>query len=291
MRANSKRFIVLTFAIFFLKCTTLIAEQNPFWIVESENTTVYMYGSIHIGNADFYPLPDVIMQSFDKSDILVVEIDIKNVDIALMQKIGFYEPGNNLKKNVSDEVYKIFQEHFKKMGMNSLIFNRFKPWMAMMTILFEEIKELGYEPEYGIDAFFLNLARQKEMPIVELESAELQYSVLAQLDSLDNEAMLSMLNEVTNSALMMEKLIQAWKSGDIEKINDIAFSNKDITPEIASFYFSLNDERNFPIVEKIEEFLKSDKVYFVVVGAGHFGGENGIVNLLNQKKKYKITQK
>jgi ABC-type sulfate/molybdate transport systems ATPase subunit len=42
-------------------------------------------------------------------------------------------------------------------------------------------------------------------------------------------------------------------------------------------------DRNVAMVDKIDTMLAGDTNVFVVVGAGHFGGEQGIVKLLEEK--------
>ena len=61
-------------------------------------------------------------------------------------------------------------------------------------------------------------------------------------------------------------------------------------PELLPFYEQMFYDRNIKMSQKIEGFLKSDKVHFVVVGAGHMVGDKGIVSLLKNAKKYKIKQ-
>jgi uncharacterized protein YbaP (TraB family) len=43
------------------------------------------------------------------------------------------------------------------------------------------------------------------------------------------------------------------------------------------------------MADKIDRYLTQNSVYFVVVGAGHLIGDQGIVKLL-EKRGYKVTQ-
>jgi uncharacterized protein YbaP (TraB family) len=58
---------------------------------------------------------------------------------------------------------------------------------------------------------------------------------------------------------------------------------------MTQFYRKLLDDRNVVMADKIDAWLGEDTDVFVVVGAGHFAGEMGILHLLEQKG-WKVEQ-
>ena len=85
------------------------------------------------------------------------------------------------------------------------------------------------------------------------------------------------------------KLYNAWDDGNTPEMEDLILEGIEDSPELQMINKKLLDERNYSMEEKIEVFLQDDETYFVVVGAGHLVGENGIINLL-KGKGYAPTQ-
>jgi uncharacterized protein YbaP (TraB family) len=53
--------------------------------------------------------------------------------------------------------------------------------------------------------------------------------------------------------------------------------------KLIPIYEKLVIERNRKMVSKIEEYLKEKETFFVIVGAGHLVGNQGIIELLKGK--------
>ncbi|HRS02579.1 MAG TPA: TraB/GumN family protein, partial [Bacteroidota bacterium] len=86
-------------------------------------------------------------------------------------------------------------------------------------------------------------------------------------------------------------LMEAWEKGDEKALMKYFIDVDENFPKMQELMMQLIDERNVKMTKKIEEYLTTNKTYFVVVGAGHTIGENGIVNLLKKTNKYKIEKK
>ena len=89
----------------------------------------------------------------------------------------------------------------------------------------------------------------------------------------------------------MDSLVYAWQNGDIEFLEELLSSESAVLSIGGDeMSFKLNDERNFQMLEIIEKYLESNEKYFIIVGAAHLVGENGLINLLREKNKYFIKQ-
>jgi uncharacterized protein YbaP (TraB family) len=118
--------------------------------------------------------------------------------------------------------------------------------------------------------------------IIELETLEFQVGLLS---SFPDELIIKSLQEELDNIPTQEdvqELFDAWANGDAEKMETLAFEGLADEPELAPYYEKMFDERNFNMAQKIEDFLADDEIYFVVVGAGHLVGENGLINLLSE---------
>src|SRR5580658_6966526 len=69
-------------------------RQFLMWKATSPTTTVYLLGSIHLGDKSFYPLPDQIESAFSTSKLLVVEVNVNKTDndaaMKLVQQYGLF---------------------------------------------------------------------------------------------------------------------------------------------------------------------------------------------------------
>jgi uncharacterized protein YbaP (TraB family) len=146
----------------------------------------------------------------------------------------------------------------------------------------------GYDGNIGIDMHFLTQAIERKVPIVELESIEFQLDMLDGFSpELQEEMLVSSIENYYETESGMEELSGMWVSGDEEKL--LAITNE--TGEHEELNKAMLTDRNIPMAEKIDGYLKGKEAatYFVVVGAAHMLGEDGIVPLL-EKKGYKVTR-
>ncbi|MBN1696863.1 MAG: TraB/GumN family protein [Spirochaetales bacterium] len=260
------------------------------WEVESETTTCYLLGSIHLAPKEVYPLADIIEQAFDYSDILVVEIDVT----AAAAGEDFYErtmypPGETLKMHISEELYELTRKTLDDLGLGIGFFKLFKPWAVAMTIETLKLADKGYDPELGIDMYFLKKARGNK-EIRELESIEFQVDLFDGLsDELQEQFLYSTISGLDNSDEEIDEFLEAWKTGDTERLETLLFESMQKDRELLPVYDKLLHERNANMVQKIEGYLETDRVYFVVVGAAHLIGETGIVRRL-EEKGYRCVQ-
>jgi hypothetical protein len=258
--------------------------------------TVYILGSVHSATSDLYPLNEVIEDAYDLSKTLVVEIDIINTSqeeaAQLLMEKGMYLPGDNLKKNISDNLYFQLSERLMEFDDSGILLNTmtlFEPWVVAITIADLDYIELGYDVEYGIDVYFLNKAESDGKDILELESAEYQLDIF---DSLPDELQIMLLEDAVENPITeeeLERVFDAWNTGNITTMEEIVFGGINENPMFRSLNEKILDERNVRMVDEIEGFLEDDDIYLIVVGAGHLVGENGIINLL-AKKGYKVRQ-
>ncbi|MDQ0116102.1 TraB/GumN family protein [Paenibacillus harenae] len=262
------------------------------WKVENEGNVVYLLGSIHIANDAMYPLRPEITNAFDASDYLVVEADITKANEPEVQelvlKLSTYTDGTTLKDHLSPETYAKLEGILKENGLPAGAFDMYKPWSVSTTLDYLKAMQSGYNGDNGIDMNFLAQAIERKVPIVELESIEFQLKMLDGFSAELQEEMLATSIEnyyATESGI--DELSEMWVTGDEEKL--MAITNE--TGEHEELNKAMLTDRNIPMVDKIEGYLKDEdgETYFVVVGAAHMLGEDGIVPLL-EKKGYKVIR-
>jgi uncharacterized protein len=289
----------VAFALLLLQApapaTVARGEKLFFWKATSDTTEVYLFGSIHLGKKEWYPLAKEIDGAFEKAKYLVLEADPAKADVLQMQQLvfqhGIYQGEDSLAKHVPADTYKATTDLAATMGLPAASIDKMKPWFVAMTMAVVTIQKLGYTPEFGIDRHFSGRAKEKSKEVLELESMEFQIKLLAGFnDEIGAKYLAATVEESGKSKDQMEKMVETWKKGDLAEFEKETLTKpRQKRPELADFHKKMIDDRNDGMVKKIEGYLKTKDVHFVVVGAAHLVGEKGIVKLL-EKNGVKVEQ-
>lgn len=275
-----------------LSANVIAAQKNFLWKVQSKEGTVYVLGSIHYLKKETYPLSEKIENAFEKSDNLVVEADINDadkIDIAKLLANAIYPENDSLENHVSKETFQTIKREVVPLGLPMEIVNKQKPWFLALTLSSVGLLRLGYDPNYGIDKYFLSKAKGKKK-ILELESIDYQIELFSKLSDKDQEWMLlSTLNDLKTLKDKVEKIVKAWTSGDPNEMEAVLTEGIKEDKGLTSVYEKLLYERNEDMITKIEGYLKTKETHFVVVGAGHLVGDRGIIKKL-KVKGYQVEQ-
>jgi len=285
-------FIILTSGI-----ASNAQKKNFMWEIKSNSATVYLLGSAHIAKEELYPLDTAIENAFEGSAYLGVELDINSIDPQLlMDKIQFKD-STTLEDVLRPELYERLKKEFNKYMVPSSMFKFYKPWFATIYLGQLQLMKEGYDPNSGIDKYFLDRAEGsledgiEPKTIIALETPEDQLAIFDEFDKMPNEFVEYSLNDMDSTVYRMEKMFDAWVIGDTASINEdiIAdFQNESGFEDVTKL---LIDDRNMVMAEKIMEFLTTGETYFVVVGAAHIPGNNGILSILRRENKYLIEQR
>lgn len=262
-------------------------NRTLFWQLNRGPARFYLLGSIHFGRPEMYPLPAPIMQAFAAADALVVEINMTAVDplqvAQLFAASGMYPPGESLRQHLDEVTWQRLVKAMVKLGAPEQLVAMQKPWLAALTLESLSIKQAGYDEALGIDLYFLNQAAGKKK-IIELETAVRQAELLAGLSEAAQLAMLrDSLRVMDDSKEYYQRMLDAWSKGDgaaLEKMMNESFGAAAGDKEVETV---LMTARNKNMTESLERLAKQGGTYFVVLGAGHFVGNDGIVERLKQK--------
>lgn len=266
--------------------------KRPFlWQVKSETATVYLLGSVHVAKAEMYPLSEPIEKAYESSGILVVEVNVLNAKADLAAKTiaaATYPEGETLEGNVSKETFEATSARLSRLGLPMTQFKQFKPWFIASILALSELAKLKVTPDRGIDVHFLKRATGKK-EILELEGAETQFTVLNSFSDKEQELFLQYTEkDLDRLGTDLDEMMAAWSSGDAKRLEELVLRPIKENPAVAPIMKKLFDDRNKDMAAKVAGYLKTNKTYFVVVGAGHLLGENGLVSILG--KQHKATQ-
>jgi len=269
-------------------------SKNFLWEVENEGTKMYLLGSIHLMPKNAYPLNPKIEASFNESDVLAIEADPGKIDQTKVQQLimstGMYPEGETLKTNIDTELYQKIEKVFKTFGMPMQQIDMFKPWFVGFNLAVLQIQKTKMDPKLGIDLHFIEKARSEEIEIIELESGMAQLELLTSFPEESQEQYLAYsLDNYQNVQEMFDTMLDAWSTGNAELMNTATRQKMldfcKTMPGMEEYYDKMFFQRDIKIVEKLDKILKSNdgKTYFVVVGAGHLIGKDGLLQLLKDR--------
>lgn len=286
-RASLAALIVLLFAAW------PNAQGRSFvWkVTAKQGGTIYLAGSVHLLSATYYPLKPAYDAAFSRSDLLVEEIDMADMlaTESQMQMLtrGMLPPGQSLQNVITPETYQATARKAEALGLPMEPLKRFKPWLLALTLQGMEWQKAGFDSELGLDKHFYDAAKASGKRVQGLETLEYQISRFDEMPMDQQDRLLSeTLKELDTTKEEFTKLADAWQAGDAPQVEKLAL--EDLRSEPA-MYRRLLVERNQQWLPKIEKLFSRPAPAFVVVGAAHLIGPDGLLTLL-RSKGYTIEQ-
>ncbi len=261
------------------------------WRISRGHQSLYLVGSIHALNPDDYPLPAVMENAFRHSAALVEEINLTTVDTASMQRealrMGGYPRGKSLRTELPPGVYQKVAAGAQKLGIAMQRLDRLRPWLGSIAILDMQLTRAGYTASAGVDHHFADEAQMADKRIIGLETPAFQLRLLADLPAkVQQDMLLESLDQAVNFNREMQDLINAWEKGDsaaLEKILKQDFGSYPLA------YKLLIADRNRAWMPRLLRLLGTGHQYFVVVGALHMVGPDGLLAQF-EKAGYRVEQ-
>jgi len=245
-----------------------VAAHPALWEVADEDTTIYLFGTIHAlpSGLDWYQGP--IATALDSSDELVTEIVTDDETAMKMQQLviskGMLPPDKALRSLLNDQ--------------QRATFDRFEPWYAAMMFSMLPLMKEGYSPEEGVE-FKLGAMAGAAKPRAELETIEWQ---IGMFDALPQDTqityMMDTIDSIDEIKPMLDKMVVEWLEGDADAL--AALMNESMTD--ADLAEVLLYSRNRTWAKWIDARLDSPGIIFVAVGAGHLAGDHSVQEALGE---------
>jgi len=263
--------------------------KSLLWKVESGKGNMYLLGSLHLLKKSHYPLDEKIEKAFEKADVLILEVHPDSMETPQakmkMLKHAMFSDGSTLQESLSDSTYATTKRLLAEMGMPIESLNAFQPWFVAVTMSVLKLQALGFDPQYGIDQYFFNKAGDREVQAFETVDDQLAlFSGMS--DSLQNDLLLQTISEMEIIEAEIDQMLNAWQKGDAGKLDKLMLESFRMYPDI---YERFLVNRNITWMEKIRQYLDQDKTFFIICGAGHLVGEDGVIRML-KKEGHKLKQ-
>ncbi len=267
------------------------ASKNFAWKITGPRTSIYLVGSVHLLTKDFYPLAAPLESAFRASDLLVEEVDLGTLMSAgsqmLMLTRGMLPADQSLDSVVSPATLALVDARVATLGLPMAPLKRFKPWALALTLSAIEWQKAGFDADLGLDKHFYDLAKNAGTPVQGLETAEYQIARFDEMAMPEQEKLLAeTVKDLDTELASVTSLADAWKNGDAPAVERIVLKDLEQDPQM---YQRLLVERNDNWLPKIEALFVRPTPAFVVVGAAHLVGPDGLLAKL-KAKGYTIEQ-
>jgi uncharacterized protein len=287
----------LLWALLVLANVAVAQESSSLlWEARSGNKTVFLFGTIHVGRPDFYPLPKSVEEAFAASTTVALEADFSDPNaMGAAMQIGTLPQGRYIEGELSTDLASQLRRTVAASGLQMASFRSMKPFMAMLALVSMEYAKLGYSPEFGLDLHFAQRAKEEAKPVIGLESIEGQMRMMDSLSKPLQQAMLKItLDDMAtgNVGPVAGRLISAWRKGDAESVHEVLVSeSKRLDPALdREFQEKFLGARNRVMLSGVEKALNGTDKLFVAVGALHLVGPGSLTELL-EKKGYVVKRK
>jgi uncharacterized protein YbaP (TraB family) len=292
-RRRVRRFLGLALSLAWLAMGhALDAQEKTFlWRVSNDKNSIYLLGSIHYLRKENFPLHKGILDAFDASKRLVLEIDLNAVSPGAAQKVmlekAIYRDGATLRQSISQETYKLAEQHAAKLGIDMRAMSPMKPWFVALTLVAIKFQQIGLDPNLGVDHYLAERAKRSGKATSGLETLEFQIGLLDQMSKRDQESLLREgIGELDLLDTNINQMVQAWLKGDGDSLETLLLAGMKGYPEV---YDKIIVERNRRWVPQIERILSEGGYAMVVVGAAHLVGKDGVIEML-KTRGYRLEQ-
>ncbi len=252
------------------------------WVVKDADTTIYLFGTIHVLKPGLTWFDEAVKTAFDTSGTLVLEM--VQPDPAAMQKIvmasGMSPTGPTLTEQLPADKRAAYAKALADMGAPATAFDRLRPWLAAVTLSLGPIQKLGYDPANGPETILAAAAKAANKPVIGLETAEQQIGFFNGLsDPAQIGFLTSTLDEMPKAGETMAAMVKDWADGDPDALaREMNESLKD-TPEVGKVLLT---DRNIRWADWVNARMKQPGTVFVAVGAGHLAGGDSVIAQLSK---------
>lgn len=244
---------------------------------------VYLMGAIHILTDKTLPFPDYVTEIYDKCRTLAVEkvpSDSSNTDF------GEYKlSGRKIYDELSEDTYRAAKNFLMSRGLYFEYFDDYNAdfWYSLVyEAVVSGIKNIDYTK--GVDQYFIELAQKDGKQLIGIDSS-IESGLPTPSAELEEYMICDLIENSERAAADLAEVYANWANGDIDKLieEDQSKIPVHLLDDYARYQKALTTDRNAVMTDSIEKLLRQGDNAFVIVGAAHFAGDEGIVSLLEQR--------
>jgi uncharacterized protein YbaP (TraB family) len=282
-----RQIIVVFFSLFFAAALPASAlERGALFKVTGSGHSMYLFGTMHVGLPEFYPLEPRIAQAVANASTLALEVDPQQPPAVMakaMRDYGLARPGAALPPALAARLAPVLA----KAGVDAVTLAPLKPWVVAMVLGLNEYAALGYRADLAVDSHLAAVARAAKVNVIELESIDAQMALFARLTDAEQLRYLDdtlALIESGRQRAEVRQVVDAWRSADQAALEALAVRVDTDTTWAGRFVRNvLLEGRNGPLADKLLELLAKQDNAVAAIGVLHLVGKRSVPVLMRAK--------
>jgi len=266
-----------------------VPRRGLLYEIRTGANTVYLFGTLHVGKPELYPLGRQANMALAASERLYLEVSLAdttsvNADTAAA---AMYGDGTTLGQKLPAPLLEKVSARLARYQFPQELALKMKPWMLGQTLLLLEAKRRGYDPELANEFYLMDYARAAHKEILGLETLSEQFAIFDRMSQAQQQAFLEQtLSELDDSRFesRLRAMVDAWANGDVRALEaELQYEKTQDSVFAGILIPRLIDERNRVMADRIADIARSGPKSFVAVGALHLVGKDGIVERLRRR--------
>ncbi len=256
------------------------------WVVKDRDTTIYLFGTFHLMAPSIDWNHGKVKSAFESADTL--KLEIANIEAEapiignLMASKGQLPAGQTIYDGLTEAQKTALSAIIAQSGFPPEAIQQMRPWMGSLILSLGLYQKLGLDPNQGVDKTLDGLARAANKPVEGFETGAEQIGFFANLTDDQQKAMLvSTIEDWDQATTMLNDMIDAWKTGNADKLGDLMNTSLRSQPELSKLILA---DRNKRWADWIATRMATPGTVFVAVGAGHLSGPDSVQAFLKQKR-------
>lgn len=264
---------------------TQTTDASPaLWVVKDDDTTIYLFGTVHVLRPGMSWFDDAVKTAFDASDQVVLELvlpDDATAQAAVM-KHAINSSGTPLTTMLPEADRAPYIKSLADAGLPPTALDQFQPWFAATNLSMMTLMKAGYDTNSGAEKVITAAAKEAGKPVTGLETMDQQLGFFSGLSNESQVALLtSTVEQLPEATKMTDDMVAKWGAGDPQGLADILNESLRETPELSKVLLA---DRNARWAEWIEQRMAQPGTVFIAVGAGHLAGNDSVQAMLAKRK-------
>lgn len=257
-------------------------EADPaLWVVKDADTTIYLFGTVHVLKPGLSWFDKAVKAAFDKSDTVVLEMVMPEPAVmqGVITKAAVAPPTDpTLTAKLPEDARPALAGALTSLGMPATALDRFEPWYAAMTLSMLPLAKLGYDPSSGVEVTVTAAAKSANKRLEGLETFEQQIGFFDTMpEGLQVKFLANTVKEFDKIGPQLDKMVEQWSAGDPDALGVTLNEEMRKTPELAKVLLA---DRNARWADWIDTRMAKPGTVFIAVGAGHLAGADSVQTYL-----------
>ena len=282
-----QRLIIVVFSSLFLCMPAWAVERGALFKLTANGNTMHLFGTIHVGLPEFYPLEPRIMAAIDRASVLALEIDPLADPARMAQAVATSATRDATTGPMPAQLAPRLDKVLRANYVDPAAVATFKPWLVATVLTMTEFGLQGGRAELSVDMHLAKLARERKIALVELESMQEQLGLFNRMTPAQQWEFLDDTVAIFESGKQSEdvkQIMSSWSKADKAGLDELALRAEQDTSYSGKFVQKvLLEERNGPIADKLAAMLAKQNNAVAAIGVLHLVGKFSVPEQLRAR--------